>query len=483
MTGTPTSPGIVPLAVADIFNYIQQGDQAAREYLIRFSYLEIYNEQIVDLLAETASSIRILESKDGVTVRGLREEVVTTPGAILDLLKKGERRRQIGSTNMNKHSSRSHAIVRIWIESKAEGANGKTRASSLSMVDLAGSESVRLTGSTGDRKREGQYINKSLMALGQVIYKLSEQEKSHIPYRDSKLTRLLQPSLSGNAQIVSICNISPSVSHLEESHNTLKFAMRAKKIQQRVVLNEVLDESTLLQEYKDEIEDLKLQLAEAKAAQRQQQNDEDTRELIQAIQKMEGLILKTQKLQEHLNNDEKVALESSDSGEFVDSSEFGNKAQSKKLAFNDTSESKVVSDRPLLDEMQRIQGLLDNVLDKQGMSRSRSTSTDNLVSVLRREEEVEELRSQLVELEVTTSLKRADADFLHSQLLQKDALLAEVAQILEIVEKRQIQLESDNQTLKRMLIEKGRKVAMKDRQIADRDRKILELERELKIAP
>jgi hypothetical protein len=288
--------------------------------------------------------------------------------------------------------------------------------------------------------------------------------------------------LSGNAQIVSICNISPSVSHLEESHNTLKFAMRAKKIQQRVVLNEVLDESTLLQEYKEEIEDLKLQLAEAKAAQRQQQNDEDTRELIQAIQKMEALILKTQKFQEHMNNDGKVALESYDSGELLYSPELGNKSQSKKLAF-DTSESKVVSDRPLLDEMQRIQGLLDNVLDKKGMSRSRSTSTDNLISVLRREEEVEELRLQLVELEVTTSLKRADADFLQSQLLQKDALLAEVAQILEIVEKRQIQLESDNETLKRMLIEKGRKLAMKERHIADRDRKILELERELKIAP
>ena len=244
---------------------------------------------------------------------------------------------------------------------------------------------MRLTGSTGDRKREGQYINKSLMALGQVIYKLSEQEKSHIPYRDSKLTRLLQPSLSGNAQIVSICNISPSVSHLEESHNTLKFAMRAKKVQQRVVLNEVLDESTLLQVYKEEIEDLKLQLAEAKAAQRQQQNDEDTRELIQAIQKMEALILKTQKLQEHLNNDEKMAFQSHDSGELLYSPEFGNKSQSKKLAWG-TSENKVVSDKPLLDEMQRIQGLLGNVLDKQGISHSRSTSDNNLTSVLRREE-------------------------------------------------------------------------------------------------
>lgn len=479
MTGTQKSPGIVSLAINDIFQYIQQGDQAAREYLIRFSYIEIYNEQILDLLSDTASSIRILEGKDGVTVRGLREHVVTAPAAIFELLRKGERRRQVGSTNMNRHSSRSHAIVRIWIESKVAGNNSKTRASSLSLVDLAGSESVRLTGSTGDRKREGQYINKSLMALGQVIYKLSENEKSHIPYRDSKLTRLLQPSLSGNAQIVSICNISPSVSHIEESHNTLKFAMRAKKVQQRAVLNEVLDENTLLQEYKEEIEDLKQQLAEAKAAQQEQQNDEDSRELIRAIQKMEALILRTHTLQENMSNDENLLLGCHDSGELLHSPEFT--PAIKRMQLEEVSVQ--ASDRPLLDEMQRIQGLLGSVLNKQGRPPRHSKSANDLSFMVQKEEEVDVLRSQLLELEVTTSLKRADADFLQSQLLQKDKLLAEVAQILEIVEKRQTELESDNESLKRMVIDKSRKLALKDKCIADRERKILDLERQLNLSP
>ena len=483
MTGTQAAPGIVPLAIQDIFDYIQHGDQAAREYLIRFSYLEIYNEQILDLLSDTTSSIRLLEGKEGVVVRGLREEVVTTPTAIFELLKKGERRRQVGSTNMNKHSSRSHAIVRIWIESKAVGAppNGKTRASSLSLVDLAGSESVRLTGSTGDRKKEGQYINKSLMALGQVIYKLSEQQKSHIPYRDSKLTRLLQPSLSGNAQIVSICNISPSVSHLEESHNTLKFAMRAKKIKQRVVLNEVEDENTLLQEYKEEIEDLKQQLLEAKATQQQpKENDEDSRELVQAIQKMEALILKTHKLQKH-DDDETTAPLSPDGGELLLSPESASTATQKQLN-GDVPETKN-PDKSLLDEMQRIQGLLDNVLSKKGRSPSRSNSANDLASVVLREEEVEGLRSQLQELEVSTSLKNADASFLQSQLQQKDILLAEVAKILEVVEKRQLELESENATLKRMVSDKDRKLAVKDRDVADRERQIVELQSKLRISP
>lgn len=200
---------------------------------------------------------------------------------------------------MNKHSSRSHAIVRLWLESKSSDTSGTTRVSSLSLVDLAGSESARLTGSTGERQREGQYINKSLMALGQVIHKLSEnQERAHIPYRDSKLTRLMQSSLSGNAQVVCVCNISSSTAHLEESHNTLKFATRAKKIEQRVKINEVQDQNTLLQEYKEEIEELKQQLEEAKKAQQQQKDEEDVRELISAIHKMEKLILKTQKFQE-----------------------------------------------------------------------------------------------------------------------------------------------------------------------------------------
>ncbi|KAL7526993.1 hypothetical protein ACHAXR_001749, partial [Thalassiosira sp. AJA248-18] len=212
---------------------------------------------------------------------------------------------------------------------------GPVRISSLSLVDLAGSESVKATGSTGVRQKEGQYINKSLLTLGHVVHKLSEMSsrenkqgsssssgmiippKEHIPYRDSKLTRLLQPSLGGNAQVCIICNISPALANLEESHNTLKFAMRAKKIQQHARITEVADEKTLLRSYREEIEELKRQLKEAKRsaleavvqaqAQSQQQptrarrssssssdeeDQEDTHVLVSAIANLESLILK-----------------------------------------------------------------------------------------------------------------------------------------------------------------------------------------------
>ena len=283
-----------------------RGGGGDREFLLRVSYMEIYNEQIFDLLAPPPpegrgngpasparqSSIRIFESKaEGVVIRGLKEEIVTSPEQVFALLAAGEARRRTGSTNMNKQSSRSHSIFRLIVEStgRRRGAedsgdkdsasastSGPVRVSTLSLVDLAGSESVKATGATGSRQKEGQYINKSLMTLGHVVYKLSDismrassstsTAKDHIPYRDSKLTRLLQPSLSGNAQICIICNVSPLVRNLDESHNTLKFATRAKKIKQTATVTEVMDDRTLLQNYREEIEQLKHQLREAKKA-------------------------------------------------------------------------------------------------------------------------------------------------------------------------------------------------------------------------
>jgi len=315
MSGTPSEPGIVPLAVQDCFSFIQNQNHANREFLLRVSYMEIYNEMINDLLApeKNSSAIRIFENKkEGVIVRGLREEIVTCPEDVYALLTIGEARRQTGSTNLNKQSSRSHSIFRLIIESRERkrlprstyindaasdcssdapsdtasllnDPTGPVRLSSLSLIDLAGSESVKATGSTGARQKEGQYINKSLMTLGHVIWKLSElsarndDEVSapsassalhlHIPYRDSKLTRLLQPSLSGNAQICIIATISPMQRNMDESHNTLKFASRAKRIKQTAVVTEVLDDDkSLLQNYREEIEDLKRQLKEAKEA-------------------------------------------------------------------------------------------------------------------------------------------------------------------------------------------------------------------------
>ncbi|EEC44527.1 kinesin family-like protein, partial [Phaeodactylum tricornutum CCAP 1055/1] len=270
MSGTSVQPGLIPLCIQECFAYLQ-AQNTPREYLLRVSYLEVYKEHIRDLLATSATAppVRLFDSVDGLIIKGLREEVVTTPSQVFQVLQKGEARRQVGATHLNQHSSRSHVMVRLWIESRGmhekngSSGNAPTTPTRLSLVDLAGSESVRLTGST-ERRQEGHYINKSLMTLGKVVYALSEGIHSHVPYRDSKLTRLLQPSLAGNAQVVLVCCISPLASHLEESHNTFKFANRAKKIPQKATIQETLDEKTLLQSYREEIEDLKQQLNEAR---------------------------------------------------------------------------------------------------------------------------------------------------------------------------------------------------------------------------
>ena len=532
MTGTQTSPGLIPRAIGDCFRYLKSCPES-RLYLFRISYLEIYNEQIRDLLAAdgTAQTVRLFEHKtEGLVIRGLKEEVVTSPDHVFAVLRQGESRRQVGATHMNLHSSRSHTMVRLWIESTpnpeqvqqeldhsnnvAGKVNPSTRISSLSLVDLAGSESVRLNGV--QRREEGHYINKSLMTLGKVVSALSEKSKpgGHIPYRDSKLTRLLQPSLSGNARMVMICCISPLVSHLEESHNTFKFATRAKKIEQKAVVNVAADEQTLLQAYRDEIEDLRKQLADAKEQQRvleeQKVTDvtaqEEVEELVEAIQSMERLILKSHTSrqggrrsaktpspapQAHDENRQLVTKESSEENdvdllaEVLDDEVSGEEEEAVDLRVdvqmgNDeglfaTPErgGEKGDEDDLQQELHRIRGLLGSVLQRRSAAApspaisvdaisltSPESSGGNLlfrtpprptVQAAEDANEVQTLKKQLEQQELATNLKKADATFLQNQLREKDNLLEEIAKVLEAVEKRQNELERENYALKEEL--------------------------------
>lgn len=274
MHGSADELGVIPLAIKDVFDAVRRHAND-REFLIRVSYLEIYNEKMVDLLAESEESanasaeLSIREDKDrGTYVHGLKEEIVTTPSQVLSLLDFGTSRRHVGATNMNAHSSRSHTIFRMIVESRAINASamettegGETQAkdhpgggggggvlvSTLNLVDLAGSERVSKTGAEGQRAKEGAHINKSLMTLGVVINKLSEGVESkggHIPYRDSKLTRILQPALGGNSKTAIVCAMTPATTHCDESHSTLRFASRAKRVVNKAMVNEVINGAT-----------------------------------------------------------------------------------------------------------------------------------------------------------------------------------------------------------------------------------------------
>ncbi|XP_071737421.1 kinesin-like protein KIN-7O [Rutidosis leptorrhynchoides] len=269
MRGSNDEPGVIPLAVHDLFNMIQK--EMEREFLLRMSYMEIYNEEINDLLAPEHRKLQIHESIErGIFVAGLKEEIVTSPQQVLEFMEFGEAHRHIGETNMNVHSSRSHTIFRMIIESRdkcedeyAESSCDAVRVSVLNLVDLAGSERAAKTGAEGVRLKEGSHINKSLMTLGTVIKKLSEGAESqggHVPYRDSKLTRILQPALGGNANTAIICNITLAQVHADETKSSLQFASRALRVTNCVHVNEILTDAALLKRQKKEIEELRAKL-------------------------------------------------------------------------------------------------------------------------------------------------------------------------------------------------------------------------------
>ncbi|KAK3392983.1 kinesin motor domain-containing protein [Podospora didyma] len=304
MQGTASSPGVIPLAITDIFSYIRE--TPSREFLLRVSYLEIYNERIHDLLSmptgngvgvNQAEEIKLREdSKRGVYASPLKEEIVQSPTQLLRVIARGDQARRTASTQFNARSSRSHAVVQIVVESrervpgnaasdsKRQGLPpGGVRVSTLSLIDLAGSEKAA---ETKERRQEGSHINKSLLTLGTVIAKLSDskdkdgkaadKDGKHLPYRDSKLTRLLQGALSGNSLVSILCTIqigsagstATANSHTTETLNTLKFASRAKNniVSHAKKAEEALGSGgdggarVLLERYRMEILDLRKEL-------------------------------------------------------------------------------------------------------------------------------------------------------------------------------------------------------------------------------
>ncbi|KAI9839667.1 MAG: hypothetical protein M1819_002293 [Sarea resinae] len=328
MQGTTTSPGVIPLAITDIFSYIRETPH--REFLLRVSYLEIYNEKIHDLLSATGAGgaagagapqqeeIKLREdSKRGVYATPLKEEIVQSPTQLLRVIARGDHQRRTGSTQYNARSSRSHAVVQIVVESRERVPGngsmhdskrnavlpGGVRVSTLSLIDLAGSEKAA---ESKERRTEGAHINKSLLTLGTVIARLSgdkdkngnptDKDGKHLPYRDSKLTRLLQPALSGDSLVSILCTIqtgsgasaaAAATGHAAETLNTLKFAARAKNniISHAKKAEEAYGSGNgdagsrvLLERYRMEIQDLRGQLEDQAKAKHEEEEKEREKE-------------------------------------------------------------------------------------------------------------------------------------------------------------------------------------------------------------
>ncbi|KAL5716614.1 hypothetical protein ACHQM5_009753 [Ranunculus cassubicifolius] len=258
--------GVIPRAVRQIFDTLEA--QKA-DYSIKVTFLELYNEEITDLLASEDCSrfvddkqkrpISLMEDgKGGVIIRGLEEEVVYSANEIYNLLERGSSKRRTADTLLNKHSSRSHSVFSITIHVKEAtiGDEDLIKCGKLNLVDLAGSENISRSGAREGRARDAGEINKSLLTLGRVINALVEHS-AHIPYRDSKLTRLLRDSLGGKTKTCIIATISPSLNCLEETLSTLDYAYRAKNIKNKPEVNQKMSKAILLKDIYMEMERMK----------------------------------------------------------------------------------------------------------------------------------------------------------------------------------------------------------------------------------
>lgn len=298
-SGNVEERGIIPRAIEQIFSHIQSHAGPRMRFLVRASYLQIYNEQISDLLKPERNNLAIREDKKrGVYVDGLSEWVVRSPAEIYGLMERGGAVRATGETKMNEVSSRSHAVFiviaeqseTVYVDDRGQEmspeefqkfmhARGVRReqemnrledhlrqtfkVGKLNLVDLAGSERVNLSGATGQRLEESKQINKSLSMLGFVISALTKNgDRAHIPYRNSKLTRMLEDSLGGNCKTTMMAMISPAFEAMMETISTLKFANRAKNIRNEARVNEDLDQKSLLRKYEQELKKLRAELEE-----------------------------------------------------------------------------------------------------------------------------------------------------------------------------------------------------------------------------
>ena len=252
--------GIIPRCCQHILKGVQNNSYHSNcKYLLHVSYLEIYNEEIRDLLVkDSRCRLEIKEHPDrGMYVKGLSSITVDSYDDMEKIIESGGKHRSVGATLLNADSSRSHCIFIVDLEVCVQNEDEEFyRKGKLNLVDLAGSERQRKSGATGERLREATRINLSLSVLGNVISSLVDGKSKHVPYRDSKLTRLLQDSIGGNSKTLMIACISPGVNNYEETLSTLRYAKRAKNIKNKPRINED-PKDNLIRKYQDEIKVLR----------------------------------------------------------------------------------------------------------------------------------------------------------------------------------------------------------------------------------
>lgn len=320
MLGCEGDLGITFRTMAELFAQIEAQEEH-REFNLGVTYLEVYNENVCDLLNRSGPLAIRDDGRHGIIVAGLKIITINSPDELLTLLARGNKNRTQHPTDANEESSRSHAVFQVYVNITNK-LDGQMKHVKLSMIDLAGSERASATGCKGARFKEGANINKSLLALGNCINNLADGIK-HIPYRDSKLTRLLKDSLGGNCHTVMIANVGPSSLSFEDTYNTLRYANRAKKIKLNVKKNiiscqmHVTGYIKLVEEQKKEINMLKAKILQLESRcvdgsvsspeSRDSRSDENDKEFTDMCDRMMDLYRTKRQL-----NEKVLALQSSD---------------------------------------------------------------------------------------------------------------------------------------------------------------------------
>ncbi|KAF3700959.1 Kinesin-like protein KIF3C [Channa argus] len=473
VSNDPERRGVVPNSFQHIFTQISRTQN--QKYLVRSSYLEIYNEEIRDLLCkDNNTKLELKENPDfGVYVKGLSSVVTKNVNEIEHVMNIGNQSRSVGFTKMNERSSRSHAIFVITVECSEVGPDGEDhiRVGKLNMVDLAGSERQSKTGAKGKRLKEAAQINLSLSALGNVISALVDRKSTHIPYRDSKLTRLLQDSLGGNSKTVMIATVGPSNKNFDETLATLRYASRAKNIKNKPRINED-PKDALLREFQEEIARLKAQLEERGMVAKERRRRRNSKRLSKSMAGMEEEILKERdvdvwKAVEEESEVKNYTKDAPNVPEVLTSQESSEKLKH------------VNENRKSLEEMQWDQDALEKIIEKyKAMESKLLVGGKTIIDHTNEQQKILELKRQEIAEQI-----RGEREIQQQMMLQEE----ETLEMKETFSSLQQEVELKTKKLKRLYSKlqqvKGEIKDVIDEHITTRqelDQTLNELTRELK---
>ena len=426
--------GIIQRTIQDIFNYIETTSDENTKFIIRASFLQIYNENISDLLKSDKKNLQIREDKKkGIYVDLLSEWAVRSPLDLYALLRRGGGGRATSSTYMNDVSSRSHAVFQITVEQmttdiELKENKAQIKVGKLNLVDLAGSERIRITGTRGQQLEESKKINKSLSCLGNVINALTDKKgKNYIPYRDSKLTRLLQDSLGGNCKTTMIATISPSEDAFSESLSTLYFAQRAKKIKNRPIINEDVNNRALIRKYENELKNLRSEL-----------------ELKNKMLKNNGLVMQLQEEKEQALMDKDNAIKELEkaSRQFLIEREEKLKLE-KKIQM--MSEQMITGGHKQIEETPQFQNALKNQL---------KLYENKIIEIEKQRAQLEEDKAENQEYKEILLQQKNIMNELSFKLNERDEKIAQLLLDVENSEKNEKILQNRVQILEKILTEK-----------------------------